>query len=319
MIQSDLSKKILWEPLQKDVNRLCIISAYATPNMASWVIKNISGRTSKAIDISLIVGMVAYDGISIAVHEGFVELQRASMPKEISKFSCSYICELPAIHTNLFIWLEDDKPLIAFTGSAHFTQPSFSKNRREVMIECNPDEAYEYYCKVIGDSIYCNHGEIEDNVTLYPTHPILDKENNPVECLSGSDIGSVTLSLLSRSGETGGKSGLNWGQRNKRNRNEAYISLPVAIARTGFFPLNKQHFTVVTDDHHQLIFRVEQENDKAITTPLSNALLGEYFRNRLGLANGEYVTKQHLLDYGRTDVTFYKLDEEQFYMDFSVS
>ena len=95
--------------------------------------------------------------------------------------------------------------------------------------------------------------------------------------------------------------------------------MPVAIARTGFFPLNKQHFTVVTDDHHQLIFRVEQENDKAITTPLSNALLGEYFRNRLGLANGEYVTKQHLLDYGRTDVTFYKLDEEQFYMDFSVS
>ena len=72
MIQSDLSNKILWEPLQKSVNRLCIISAYATPNMASWVIKNISGRTSKAIDISLIVGMVAYDGISIAVHEGFV-------------------------------------------------------------------------------------------------------------------------------------------------------------------------------------------------------------------------------------------------------
>lgn len=155
-------------------------------------------------------------------------------------------------------------------------------------------------------------------MTLYPTHPILDKENNPVECLSGSDIGSVTLSLLSRSGETGAKSGLNWGQRNKCNRNEAYISLPVAVARTGFFPLNKQHFTVVTDDHHQFIFRVEQENDKAITTPLSNALLGEYFRNRLGLANGEYVTKQHLLDYGRTDVTFYKLDEEQFYMDFSV-
>ena len=78
-----------------------------------------------------------------------------------------------------------------------------------------------------------------------------------MECLSGSDIGSVTLSLLSRSGETGAKYGLNWGQRNKRNRNEAYISLPAAVARTGFFPLNKQHFTVVTDDHHQLIFRVE--------------------------------------------------------------
>ena len=58
--------------------------------------------------------------------------------------------------------------------------------------------------------------------------------------------------------------------------------------------------------------------DKAITTPASNALLGEYFRNRLGLANGAFVTKADFDRYGRSDVTFYKLDDEQFYMDFSV-
>jgi hypothetical protein len=52
--------------------------------------------------------------------------------------------------------------------------------------------------------------------------------------------------------------------------------------------------------------------------PLSNAQIGEYFRNRLGLANGAYVWKKDLEAYGRTDVTFYKLDDEQFYMDFSV-
>lgn len=74
----------------------------------------------------------------------------------------------------------------------------------------------------------------------------------------------------------------------------------------------------LTDDRRSLLLRVEQQNDKAITTPISNALLGEYFRNRLGLAYGEYVTKQHLLNYGRTDVVFYKIDDEQFYMDFSV-
>ena len=78
------------------------------------------------------------------------------------------------------------------------------------------------------------------------------------------------------------------------------------------------HFLVVTDDHHTLQLRVEQQNDKAITTPASNALLGEYFRNRLGLSNGAYVRKDDLLAYGRTDVTFYKIDEEQYYMDFSV-
>ena len=81
--------------------------------------------------------------------------------------------------------------------------------------------------------------------------------------------------------------------------------------------MEKQHFLVVTDDHHTLQLRVEQQNDKAITTPASNALLGEYFRNRLGLGNGEYIEKRHLLAYGRMDVMFYKIDEEQYYMDFS--
>lgn len=64
---------------------------------------------------------------------------------------------------------------------------------------------------------------------------------------------------------------------------------------------------------------MEQENNKAITTPLSNAQLGEYFRNRLGKANGEYIWRKDLESYGRTNVTFYKLDEEQFYMDFSIT
>ena len=126
------------------------------------------------------------------------------------------------------------------------------------------------------------------------------------------------LSLLQRGGDTGTKSGINWGQRDGRNPNEAYIPLPVSIARSGFFPLEKNHFTVVTDDGHTLILRVEQQNDKAITTPLSNAQLGEYLRNRLGASNGAYISRRDLEAYGRTDISFYKLDEEQYYMDFSV-
>lgn len=129
---------------------------------------------------------------------------------------------------------------------------------------------------------------------------------------------SVKLSLLARNGEPGRRSGLNWGQRPNRNPNEAYIHLPRRIAKSGFFPLEERHFTAITDDRHQLILRIEQQNDKAITTPARNSDLGEYFRNRLGLANGEYVSRDALDRYGRTDVTFIKLDEETYYMDFSV-
>lgn len=332
MYFDDLDKVAFFEPVKQDVNKLCILTGYATPNMASWLIKNISEKLTKPIEIELIVGMVPFDGLSVAVHEGFKELQTSTMPPHITKFTCSYVYNNDPVHTKMYIWLKDNTPKVAYTGSANFTQIAFSLNRRENLIDCDATEAYEYYKAIQNDSIYCNHSEIEDHIIIYPTHPILDVENNPVEDLSGGGVEKVVLSLLnSKTGETHPKSGLNWGHRKnryvlksgevkygERNKNESYIPLPAVIARSGFFPLDKQHFSVVTDDKHQLILRVEQQKDKAITTPLSNALLGEYFRNRLGLSNGAYVHKEDLVKYGRTDVTFYKLDEEQYYMDFSV-
>lgn len=315
---STLANKILFEPLKLEVNRLCIVSGYATPNMASWMIKNLKGFTSGPINIDLIVGMVPFNGLSISVHEGFKELQNEKMPSEVRNYQCSYVCDSNPVNSKVYIWLRDERPILAFAGSSDFIQSSFGIEREEYMVECNPDEAYRYYCNIEKNTIYCNHAEVEECILLYPTHSILDMENRPVSSLSGEGIKSVNLSLLARNGETGKKSGLNWGQRAKRNKNEAYIALPTKVAREEFFPLCGQHFTVITDDGHQLILRVEQDADKAITTPLSNAQLGEYFRNRLGMANGAYVWREDLENYGRTDVTFYKLDDEQYYMDFSV-
>ena len=127
------------------------------------------------------------------------------------------------------------------------------------------------------------------------------------------------MSLLTqRTGDVGVTSGLNWGQRAHRNPNEAYIHIPAHVARSGFFPIDEAVFTVLTDDHRQLLLRVEQGGDKAITTPFSNALLGEYFRNRIGAPEGARITKADLERYGRTDVTFIKIEDELFYMDFSV-
>ena len=73
----------------------------------------------------------------------------------------------------------------------------------------------------------------------------------------------------------------------------------------------------LTDDGHTLILRVEQQGNKALTTPLNNSLLGEYFRTRLNLSNGQLITRGDLEKHGRTDVVFAKIDDELFYMDFS--
>ena len=333
MIEKDLIKTIFYEPIMNGADTLCIISGYAAPNMASWLLKYIDEldfKIKKPIDIILIVGMTS-KGISLTAHEGFKNLVLNTFTNKVNSFSCQYIYQNKPVHTKMYIWLKDNVPFAAYIGSADFIQSSFSGSTREVMVKCSPDTAFEYFNKVEADSIYCSHAEIEEYIQIFADDEIFDENNNLIKDMSADNISSVTLSLLdSRTGRTHTAGGLNWGQRvnrytlkdgsiseRSRNPNEAYIPLPKKIASNGFFPLNKQHFTVITDDNHQLILRVEQQGDKAITTPQSNALLGEYFRNRLHLQNGEYITLEHLKRHGRTDVTFYKLDDEHFYMDFS--
>ena len=322
VILRDIAKTVLFEPLSRDVNELYIVSGYATPNMLSWYIKNLDCRTQTPLRIHLIVGMVPFDGISVSAHEGFVQIIRSEKPQEIERLECSYIYDAPAVNSNMYIWAKDGHPVLAYAGSAYFLQSSLvGHHRQEIILECEPGKAMEVYQSLIGRSIYANHAEVEEHIVVKPSHPVLDRENNlveGVEALEQQGYPTVRLSLITRTGEPGVRSGLNWGQRPHRNPNEAYIPLPSRIARSGFFPLENQHFTAITDDRHQLILRVEQQNDKAITTPARNSDLGEYFRNRLGLGNGEFVTRAALDAYGRTDIAFVKLDEETYYMDFSI-
>lgn len=185
------------------------------------------------------------------------------------------------------------------------------------MADCDPLDAFAFYQSSEADTIICNHNEVEEYVKFYKDQKITQFKQET----NHSSSEKVTLSLLTSRGDVGYGSGINWGIRRngtKREPNQAYISVPSKIARSGFFPLDKAHFSAITDDHKQLILRIEQDNNKALTTPLNNSLLGEYLRNRIGVANGAFVNKADLERYGRTDVTFYKIDDEQFLMDFSV-
>jgi hypothetical protein len=75
---------------------------------------------------------------------------------------------------------------------------------------------------------------------------------------------------------------------------------------------------VLTDDGKELICVRAQDNGKGLHTTLNNSLMGEYFRYRLGLPSGSFVRKKDLLKYGRTDVDFYKIDDETYLLDFSI-
>lgn len=317
MFTEDIAKKILFQPLHDGADELYLATSYATHTMLSWFLTNLELHQHQTLRIAMIVGMVPYNHLSVTVHDGFCALVKPPYPPQIDKVECSYLYDSPAFHGNLYIWKKHGVFYKAFMGSAPFVQSAFTRRDvQESMVECDVQEAWKLYSTLIGRSVYCNHAEIEEYVQLVPSHPVLDMELNLVSKLD--DYESVTLSLVTKNGKPGSRSGLNWGQRPRREPNQAYIPLPRPIAQSGFFPPKNVHFTAITDDRKQLTLRVEQQNDKAIATPERNSDLGEYFRNRLGLANGAFVTRNDLDAYGRTDVTFYKLDDETYYMDFSI-
>lgn len=319
MITTDITQNILLDPFKSGCDELCILSAYATPQMASWLLNEFSKRKHASARITLLIGMPLYDGLSKSIHEGFKGLHSRYYVRSNVTISCGYICEGSPIHTNLYVWLKGNMPLSAFVGSAEFLQRTFIQPCSEDSLEkTDPQKALAYFRNAESRSIYCNHSEVENFIRIVSKHPILDSDPLAGMPVAGESVEKAVLPLISkRCNDVGKRSGLNWGQRHKRNQNEAYLTLPAQIARSGFFPLGGQHFTVRTDDNHYLILRVEQQGDKALTTPQSNALLGEYFRQRLKLANGAFITKVDLEQYGRTDVTFLKIDDEQFFMDFS--
>jgi hypothetical protein len=114
------------------------------------------------------------------------------------------------------------------------------------------------------------------------------------------------------------RSGLNWGQRPRRNQNQAYLKVPSAEQQNGFFPDKGINFNVTCDDGRKFICkRAQGDYGKAIETPHNNAILGEYFRMRIGVESGEAVLLSDLLAYGRTNVDIFKDDHLEYYLDFS--
>ena len=307
-----IARVILFDPYDADAeNHLCILSDRASPSMASWLLTSYDSCSFKNIYVELIIRGTRSEGILQTYHECFKELQRSHSINSEIKFTCSYIYkDLPSC-PNLYVWFWNDTPVTAFGLRSNFLQQTFVQENYEQAIPIKAADAAEKFSSCIDYSVKCTFNEIEEDILIVGEH---------FDINAGTSAQKCRLSLLQKyKDETGARSGLNWGQRGNRNRNEAYIPLPSHIAKSGFFPLNEQHFIAVTDDGHSLLLRVEQQNDKAITTPDSNARLGEYFRNRMGLANGNYITRADLEEYGRSDVDFYKFDDEQFYMDFSVN
>lgn len=304
MIENDLYNHVLLHPAHEHMaDKLQIVSGFATANLVDKHLNDLKEIGTKT-GVDLVVGMARTEGVPLAHHNGFCTLTKTY--KDI--FRCRYSLNTRPVHSKLYVWTCGGIPVAAWTGSANYTITGFGKGQRELLTEVDAPVALEYFYQIAKYSIDCTDSEIENDFRLY-------KEDTN----SGQELPHVSLPLTSvqLNGEVQNRAGLNWGQRDNRDRNQAYIPVPSKIAKSDFFPPTGQQFTVLTDDNMSFVCVIAQDGRKALHTTLDNAILGRYFRGRIGLNSGELVTRKHLELYGRFNVTIYKIDEETYHMDFA--
>lgn len=340
MLTYNFEETILLQPARKDgmcCNHLRIITAFTdVERIASHLIKLFDGKNVEYvfnIKVDIILGMTKGTGLTERKHKKLTMLiKRLNSVSGMPKVTCRYIVAGKQVHSKVYVWSKGNQGVIAYCGSANYTMNAFHA-RRECMDKCNVKEALRYYRELLVDTIDCFDSDVEYKLTFASKKNIQDDvDEKNLENLTWEKykdllpIDMLSISLLKADGkDTGYGSGVNWGIRKngyKRNRNQAYIPYNVGDQKEGFFPpINSNGtypiFKVVIKGYGAFYMRQAQARGKALETPESNAIIGEWIRKELGIPDGQYITKEMLDKAGGTRVLFRKYDDGIYTLEYS--
>lgn len=332
MYTENFGEQILFTPARKDgqaCNHLKIVTAFTdVERISSHLIRLFDGRNKEYtanIKVDIILGMTKGAGLTQKKHQKICSLiKRLNSVSGMPKVSCRYIVEGRQVHSKVYVWCKGNKAVEAYNGSANYTMNAFFV-RRECMDSCDAKEANHYYNSLLPDTIDCLDKLVKEKITFSSSKHLEDDiADTNLENLSWEHyqelkpVDRIKVSLLKADGsDTGYGSGVNWGIRKngyKRNRNQAYIPYNTGDQKTGFFPgINSDGtypvFKVVTKDYDAFYMRQAQTNGKALETPESNAIIGEWIRHIIGVPDGTYITKQMLENARGTTVVFKKYED----------
>lgn len=338
MFTEKFEERILLNPARQDgfaCNHLRIITAFTdVERISSHMIQLFDGRNKEYVSnikVDIILGMTKGTGLTEKKHKKLcAQIERLNSVVGMPKVTCRYIVEGKQVHSKVYVWTKGNKAILGYCGSVNYTMNAFNV-RRECMEECNAVEALNYYKLLLKDTMDCFNEEISSKLTSLNKGNEEDIEETNLEKLSWEKykdivpIDTLTVSLLKANGEdTGYGSGVNWGIRKngyKRNRNQAYIPYNIADQRKGFFPeVNEDKtykvFKVIIKNYGAFYMRQAQAKGKALETPESNAIIGEWIRKEIGVPDGEYITKEMLEKSGGTKVLFKKYKNDIYTLEY---
>ncbi len=324
MIIDNLYNDILVEPiLTNDVNELYIVSGYASATFLRRHIREIESFGVENYKINLIVGMPS----KRSDHNAFLQIHE-EFGDNISGYY--YNGGVP-VHSKVYSWFNDDEAIFGYSGSANYSQYGFFANKQiNQMNVDNPAEIKTFYDALLDSSIFIPEAVVEESVLERIPEIAGSIEPGQISWIEMDK--SVRISFLARNGTLPAKSGLNWGQREEKRINretgeisyvrrepdQAYLSIKQDARKEGFLPEKTFTFTMMTDDDVVMDCVVAQDGRKGVQTTNDNSELGRYIRDRLNVPHGTFLTVEHLEEYGRTDFTLIKVDDETFLFDFSI-
>ena len=324
MFYENLYQQVLINPVKQGADELLIVSGYGSAAMVQRHLRE-PQIARRMLPVRVVLGMTRREGLPIVTHNVMVTMSRSSQAQTVQtpsrdrtgRLECRYVTAMPDIHAKVYVWLRNNEPFVAFNGSANYSHPGFNERERtEVMDSCDAAEAYDFYNEATRRASLCTDDETMDIVRLY-------RHQGPEEGGGPPGDGQRDVPLWNpTTGEIEDSSGLNWGFGAGRPRdvNEAYIPLYREMVRSEFFPHRPARFTIITDDDHEIHASRGQGggSGKGISTPNDNTVFGRYFRNRLGVRPDQRLTRADFERYGRTAPRFTKIDEDTFFMDFSI-
>lgn len=322
LIVAELFEKVLVEPVRQGARELHVVTGYASPAMVTKHFEVLKILKLPPISIDILVGMTGRDGLQRDSLLGFQAIPRQSLG---NSFDCAFTLAPQSIHSKVFVWSTEDGPVKAFAGSANYTQMGFgvsatSLKHQEVCVEVDPVDAFDYVISRSVGTIGYKNPEISQRIKLTDSKLFSENDDDISANIASMPFASVVLPLVQSTkekGEVHNAAGLNWGQREGRNPDQAYIPIPKLVREANFFPPRGEHFQIVTDDGESFMATVAQDGGKAIEIPHDNSILGKYFRKRLGLESGQFVTTQDLVSYGSNSVKISKIQSDLYKLDFN--
>ncbi len=335
-----LNNEICMRHHTNNADSLLILGGYIGLNP----VKNIS---EEGINVDVVYGAFQKANFNQKRHDQYVSITKKTSTKVY--YSNQYY------HSKIYCWIKNDTPIDILVGSANFSSSGLENDYQEFLTTISHTDfkdTFDYMNFCLRNSTLCNKASAPVNIRTSQNlvinanqiSQLLIKNSKPLDkIISLSPPKARIFCGDSRGNISSGGSGINWGHgQGNTNVNDSYIRLGVDlikaipelfpnkginpnIGKGQSFKSSRQVADGIFDDGEVMQLSFEQKGPesgqgnyyKALTSWPNKSILGAYLRKRLKVSSGSKVDYSHFLNYGRDCIDIEKIDDGQYYLDFS--